>query len=78
MNSLMDLVKVDLKRFQWHLTSQKHMSKSEMENSDVLDTVDKMVARFGPEGAVKITVEILRKMKQNNLAEQLEKQAHGR
>ncbi|XP_067248801.1 NLR family CARD domain-containing protein 3-like [Chanodichthys erythropterus] len=73
-NLLKNLVKDDLKEFQWHLLENKHecIFKSEMENADVLDTVDKMVASFGPEEAVKITVKILRKMNQNNLVEQLE------
>ncbi|KAL1269650.1 hypothetical protein QQF64_031939, partial [Cirrhinus molitorella] len=34
--------------------------------------VDKMVAYFGPEETGKITVDILRKMKQNHLANYLE------
>ncbi|XP_067249243.1 NACHT, LRR and PYD domains-containing protein 3-like [Chanodichthys erythropterus] len=70
-NSLKDLGEAELKEFQWELKNEC-ISKSEMENADRLDTVDKMVARFGPEEAVKITVKILRKMNQNNLAEQLE------
>ncbi|XP_026108883.1 NACHT, LRR and PYD domains-containing protein 3-like [Carassius auratus] len=72
MNSLVDLVEVDLKKFQWNLKNDEHISNSEMEKADIFDTVDKMVARFGPEEAVKISVEILRKMNQNLLAEQLE------
>ncbi|XP_073695288.1 protein NLRC3-like [Garra rufa] len=72
MNSLMDLVEVDLKKFQWNLKNDERISNSEMENADIFDTVDSMVARFGPEEAVKISVEILRKMNQNFLAEQLE------
>ncbi|KAL1276218.1 hypothetical protein QQF64_035841 [Cirrhinus molitorella] len=44
-----------------------------MEKADIFDTVDKMVACFGPEEAVKVMVDILRKMNQNDLAEQLEK-----
>ncbi|CAM4458565.1 unnamed protein product [Leuciscus chuanchicus] len=71
-NSLKELVKDDLKQFQWHLKNHECVSTSEMENADILDTVDKMVARFGPTEAVKITVNILRKMNQNRLAEQLE------
>ncbi|XP_051743019.1 NACHT, LRR and PYD domains-containing protein 3-like isoform X1 [Ctenopharyngodon idella] len=72
-NSLKDLGDAELKEFQWQLEKDHEcITKSEMENADRLDTVDKMVARFGPEEAVKITVEILRKMNQNNLAEQLE------
>ncbi|XP_067248675.1 NLR family CARD domain-containing protein 3-like [Chanodichthys erythropterus] len=78
-NSLENLVKDELKEFQWHLKKDhKHISNSVMENADILDTVDKLVACFGPEEAMKITVEILRKMNQNNLAEQLEnKQKQG-
>ncbi|KAL1277388.1 hypothetical protein QQF64_024061, partial [Cirrhinus molitorella] len=72
LNSLEELVKDDLKKFQWHLKKHECISTSEMENADRLNTVDKLVACFGPEKAVKITVSILRKMNQNNLAEQLE------
>ncbi|XP_048011638.1 NACHT, LRR and PYD domains-containing protein 3-like isoform X1 [Megalobrama amblycephala] len=70
--SLNELLEAELKKFQWHLKKHEHISNSEMENADRLKTVDKMVACFGPGEAVKITVEILRKMNQNNLAEQLE------
>ncbi|XP_048011631.1 LOW QUALITY PROTEIN: NACHT, LRR and PYD domains-containing protein 3-like [Megalobrama amblycephala] len=70
--SLNELVEAELKKFQWHLKKHEHISNSDMENADRLKTVDKMVACFGPEEAVKITVEILRKMNQNNLAEQVE------
>lgn len=70
--SLNELKNPELKKFQWHLKNDKHVSESEMENADRLDTVDKMVACFGHEEAVKITVDFLRKMNQNNLAEQLE------
>ncbi len=71
-NSLRELVQNDLKEFQWYLKHREHVSASEMENADVFDTVDKMVAHFGPEEAVKITVNILRKMNQNLLAEELD------
>ncbi|XP_048035574.1 NLR family CARD domain-containing protein 3-like [Megalobrama amblycephala] len=71
--SLNELLEAELKTFQWHLLKDhERISNSEMENADRLKTVDKMVACFGLEEAVKITVEILRKMNQNNLAEQLE------
>ncbi|XDV26220.1 hypothetical protein PO909_029982 [Leuciscus waleckii] len=71
--SLNELVEADLKKFKWHLQNDHEcITKKDMEKADILDTVDKMAACFGPEEAVKITVEILRKMNQNNLAEQLE------
>ncbi|XP_077065432.1 NLR family CARD domain-containing protein 3-like isoform X2 [Siphateles boraxobius] len=73
LNSLMDLEVAELSLFQWHLKNiHEYITKSEMENANRWKTVDKMVECFGPEEAVKITVEILRKMNQNNLAEQLE------
>ncbi|KAK9976566.1 hypothetical protein ABG768_021771, partial [Culter alburnus] len=71
--SLNELLEVELKKFQWHLKiDHTCISRSDVEKADILDTVDKMVACFGPEQAVKITVEILKKMNQNNLAVQLE------
>ncbi|KAL0195143.1 hypothetical protein M9458_008715, partial [Cirrhinus mrigala] len=73
LNSLMELEEHHLKEFQWHLKNDHEcISKSEMENANRFKTVDKMVACFGPEEAVKNTVSILRKMNQNYLAEQLE------
>ncbi|KAL1268578.1 hypothetical protein QQF64_033941, partial [Cirrhinus molitorella] len=73
-NSLKQLVEAELKEFHWHLkkASHKHISKSEMEKADIFDTVDKMVVCFGPEEAVKVMVDILRKMSQNDLAKHLE------
>ncbi|KAI2665901.1 NLR family CARD domain-containing protein 3 [Labeo rohita] len=72
--SLKELVEAELKEFHWRLmnTSHNHISKSEMEKADIFDTVDKMVVCFGPEEAVKVMLDILRKMNQNDLAEQLE------
>ncbi|XP_073805136.1 protein NLRC3-like isoform X1 [Danio rerio] len=72
-NSLDELVEAELKDFQWCLMNDHGcVSKAEMENADRLKTVDKMVSCFGPKGAVKITVDTLRKIKQNDLAEELE------
>ncbi|CAM4573952.1 unnamed protein product [Leuciscus chuanchicus] len=73
LSSLNELVEAEQKTFKWHLQNDHEcIAKSEMENADRLITVDKMVACFGSEEAVKITVKILKKMNQNNLAEQLE------
>ncbi|XP_068076583.1 NLR family CARD domain-containing protein 3-like isoform X1 [Danio rerio] len=72
-NSLDELVEAELKKFQRCLVNNHdEISKAEMENADRLDTVDKMVSCFGLERAVKITVDTLRKIKQNQLAEELE------
>ncbi|XP_059361694.1 NACHT, LRR and PYD domains-containing protein 12-like [Carassius carassius] len=74
LKSLEELVKDDLKKFQWHLKKHECISTSEMEDADRLKTVDKLVTCFGPEEAVKITVAILKKIGKNDLAEQLEKE----
>nr|XP_021331111.1 NACHT, LRR and PYD domains-containing protein 12-like isoform X1 [Danio rerio]XP_021331112.1 NACHT, LRR and PYD domains-containing protein 12-like isoform X1 [Danio rerio] len=72
-NSLNGLLEAELKKFQWCLVNHhRDISKAEMENADRLKTVDKLVSCFGPERAVKITVDTLRKIKQNELAEELE------
>ena len=65
----------DLKLFQWKLTSGvqgfKSIPKALLENADRLDTVDKMVANHELRGAVAITLAILKKINQNQLAEEL-------
>ncbi|XP_073804188.1 NACHT, LRR and PYD domains-containing protein 3-like isoform X2 [Danio rerio] len=72
-NSLDELLEAELKKFQWCLVNDHNeISKAELENADRLDTVDKMVSCFGSERAVKVTVDTLRKIKQNDLADQLE------
>ncbi|XP_073703090.1 protein NLRC3-like [Garra rufa] len=72
-STLKDLVNADLKEFQWHLQKDhERISKSEMENADGLQTVEKMVVCFGREEAVKIMMGILTKMNRNDLAKQLE------
>lgn len=71
-DSLNELIKDQLKEFRWELKNHYGISASVLENADVLDTVDKMVERHGPDGAVKVTLNILRKMNQNHLAELIE------
>ncbi|XP_073803552.1 protein NLRC3-like [Danio rerio] len=73
-NSLDELKDDELKDFQWYLmTDHREISTAELENADRRKTVDKLVSCFGSERAVKITVDTLRKIKQNQLAEELEK-----
>lgn len=66
-----------LKRFKWHLQQDAHVSAADLENADAIDTVDLMMACCGPERAVMITMNILRKMRQNQLAEELENETKG-
>ncbi|XP_048040517.1 NACHT, LRR and PYD domains-containing protein 6-like [Megalobrama amblycephala] len=74
LDALDDLEKDKLKRFKWHLEKHYCIKKTDLEKADALDTVDLIMRCFGPERAVKITVDILRKMNQNHLADKLEKQ----
>ncbi|XP_048012847.1 tripartite motif-containing protein 16-like protein [Megalobrama amblycephala] len=74
-DSLRDMVNADMEEFIRRLAKDhKCISRSDTENASRLKTVDIMVERFGPEKAVKITVEILRKMHRTNPANQLEKE----
>ncbi|CAB1319043.1 unnamed protein product [Coregonus sp. 'balchen'] len=65
-----------LERFQWFLTSLlpifPPIPESQLDDPDRQDTVDEMVQSFGPEVAVKITLRILKNLKQFHLAEKLE------
>ncbi|XP_051993680.1 NACHT, LRR and PYD domains-containing protein 12-like [Xyrauchen texanus] len=71
LETLDELEENKLKRFKWHLKQVGSISAGELENTDAIDTVDLMVERYEPEEAVKITLNILKKMKQNQLAEEL-------
>ncbi|KAI2665800.1 Apoptosis-associated speck-like protein containing a CARD [Labeo rohita] len=66
------LVTEELKRFKWRLKTYHGISAADLEKADAPDTVDLMMKCFRPEEAVKITVNILRKMNHNYLAEHLE------
>uniref|UniRef100_A0A8C1LAR5 Pyrin domain-containing protein n=1 Tax=Cyprinus carpio TaxID=7962 RepID=A0A8C1LAR5_CYPCA len=70
--ALDDLDADKLKRFKWHFKNYKGFSVTYLEKADAHDTVDLMMERFGPEEAVKFTVDILRKMNHNHVAEELE------
>ncbi|KAK2892355.1 hypothetical protein Q8A67_012343 [Cirrhinus molitorella] len=58
--------------FKWLLKNHKGFSKADLEKANTLGTVDLMMNRFGPEEAVKITVDILRRMNLNQVAKDLE------
>ncbi|KAL6463514.1 hypothetical protein MHYP_G00279050 [Metynnis hypsauchen] len=75
LNTLEDLVEEDLKRFQWHLINTVEGStkipKARLKNTNRQETVDKMVARLGKCKAVEVTLDVLKNMNQNQLAEEL-------
>ncbi|XP_039530234.1 tripartite motif-containing protein 16-like protein isoform X1 [Pimephales promelas] len=70
--ALDDLDADELKRFKWRFKNHYCVSSAALDKADPPDTVDLMMKRFGPEEAVKIMVEILRKMNQNHVADKLE------
>ncbi|KAL6481161.1 hypothetical protein MHYP_G00092410 [Metynnis hypsauchen] len=65
----------NLKTFQWHLINGVEgftsIQLAHLEKADRHDTVDQMVQRYGHSRAVEITLAILKKMNQNQLAEDL-------
>ncbi|KAL6481008.1 hypothetical protein MHYP_G00090880 [Metynnis hypsauchen] len=65
----------DLKTFQWHLINGVEgftpIQKALLEKADRPGTVDQMVQRYGRSRAVEITLAILKKMNQNQLAVEL-------
>ncbi|XP_048056428.1 NACHT, LRR and PYD domains-containing protein 12-like [Megalobrama amblycephala] len=71
-DTLDDLEKDSLRRFRSYLKDDGPIKAGKLENADVTDIVDKMIESFGAEEAVKITLNILHKMNQNRLAEELQ------
>uniref|UniRef100_G3N8M9 Pyrin domain-containing protein n=1 Tax=Gasterosteus aculeatus TaxID=69293 RepID=G3N8M9_GASAC len=78
LNILKGLKEEDFKEFKWHLENHRspedHRSipRSDLENKDRMDTVDLMVQYYGKD-SVQVAVEVLKEMKENNLAEKLSK-----
>lgn len=72
LQTLDDLDNDNLKRFRWYLKQEQWVSASRLENADSVDMVDRMVESLGAKGAFNTTLDILRKLKLNNLADQLE------
>lgn len=66
-----DLDSYNLKRFKWYLKGRQLVSASLLENADNIDIVDQMVNSFEQNGALEHTVDILKMMNQNQLAEKL-------
>lgn len=60
------------KRFKWYLKQHGQIPSSRIEKAHDADVVDMMMDRFGPNESLKLTVQLLKMMNQNHLAEQLE------
>ncbi|KAJ8362349.1 hypothetical protein AAFF_G00378420 [Aldrovandia affinis] len=75
---LKELEEQEFKEFKWHL-SQKVLKgfppipKGEVKSLDKMDAVDVMVKAYRTEGALKISLSVLRKMTQHDLAQRLER-----
>ncbi|KAA0722781.1 Histone H2B 1/2 [Triplophysa tibetana] len=72
-----DLKSEDLRRFTWYLTGGDRKSKipkSKLENKTTCDVVSCMIDHYQEDGAGRETLRILKKMNQNNLAEELQEE----
>ncbi|XP_066511283.1 protein NLRC3-like [Hoplias malabaricus] len=77
LKTLEQLSTEDMKKFHWYLQQPNlpgfsPIPKGHLRSSRSMMMVDRMCNSYGDTGAMKVTVVILRKMNQNNLAEQLE------
>lgn len=72
-----DLKSEDLRRFTWYLTERDRKSKipnCKLENKTTFDVVSCMIDHYQEDGAGRETLSILKKMNQNNLAEELQEE----
>lgn len=65
-----------LRDFQWYLgqyrdRGSRPIQRSQLENTSRTETVDKMVQAYGDEGAVLTTLDVLYRMRLNDLATRL-------
>ncbi|KAK2917145.1 hypothetical protein Q8A67_001519 [Cirrhinus molitorella] len=73
LETLEDLSGDKLKTFKWHLKNIGRATAADLKKEDTItDTVDLVVSRCGRQRAVETTLAILKNMKENQLAEQLE------
>ncbi|XP_056235111.1 sterile alpha motif domain-containing protein 9-like isoform X2 [Seriola aureovittata] len=76
--TLDNLVKEDLKLFHFYLqdyTKSEHeaIPRGRLAGKDTMDTTDLMTAHYGIDGALQVTIDILKEINQRELASQLEK-----
>ncbi|XP_049900330.1 circumsporozoite protein-like [Epinephelus moara] len=78
LQTLEELRQDDFKKLKWFLSMDildgcKPIPVSRLEKASLWDTVSRMIESYGEHLAVSITVEILKKMSNNNAAERLQK-----
>lgn len=76
LNTLWELVDEDLNYFKWYLyngVSEEFtpIPKARIRDADRGETVDALVQKYGQDGAVEVTLDILRRMGFNELSEKL-------
>ncbi len=82
LQTLNDLLEDDFKTFQWYLSlkvldSCKPIPKAHLEGVSRRDTVSRMTKGYGERAAVNLTLEILKKMNFNGIAEELNRAYTG-
>lgn len=69
-----DLRGSDFKRFKSHLTDKGDIPRSKLEKADTDDTVGLLVDKYAKAKAGVVALDILKEMKENELATKLEKE----
>ncbi len=75
LEALQELLDAEFKEFKWHLsnggTQDNSIPRGKLENADRHDVVTLMVQQYRGSDAGKIAIRVLRKIKLNELADQL-------
>ncbi len=74
LDALNELLEAEFKEFKWHLSSGTQVNsiaRGKLENTNCHDVVDLIVQQYGSSDAGKIAIRVLRKINQNDLADQL-------
>ncbi|KAL0151406.1 hypothetical protein M9458_053315 [Cirrhinus mrigala] len=73
LDALSELLEAEFKEFKWHLTKDNSISRGKLENANRHEVVDLIVQQYKISDAGTIAVRVLRKIKQNDLADQLKR-----
>ncbi|KAF6720170.1 Pyrin [Oryzias melastigma] len=81
LKALEDLDTDNFKKFQWQLqlgvSSYEPIPKSHLEHASRIQTVTKIVEKYGEDKAEEITIQTLKEIDNNDLAEKLKKACSG-
>ncbi len=76
LDALQELKEAEFKEFKWHLSNggtPDNIPRGKLEKADYCDVVTLMVQQYRGSDAGEIAVRMLRKIKQNKLADQLKR-----